>query len=204
MTGVQTCALPILLYAPLFEARIRSLGAGGAHVNGQRIAQEIIAPLTSRMPVPRQAIYTMAVLLDVQRRFEESSHRPKRLRLRHHDLFAEALVLRRATLRATGRSVDELADWEKLAAEEHAARPLPGRVPETPVPTDETEPFPSEPRRRRRRRRGRRPSETAQPSGEAALALPPQAMQTSLPPPAVSGMLVEWAGGAPDKGPAIT
>jgi len=106
-----------VLYAPLYRARLATApAAGNAHSHGHDAAQEVIDPLAGRMTLPRQTYYTGGMLLDGLRRFEEGAPRSRRLRMARHDLFPEALALRRIELAATGQSPDSLREWEELAA----------------------------------------------------------------------------------------
>ncbi len=174
-----------VLYAPLFRAR---LSAAHAPHHGHDAAQEVLASLTSRITLPRLTHYTACMLLDGLLRFEEDLPRPRRLRMMRHELFPEALALRRIELIATGQSLAPWQkEWEALAAQAQQ----PPRHPRQQLPTGETaaadpdaESAPDDieappeqghadlsvPRRRRRRggrRSGRRGGPSQPPSGDA-------------------------------------
>jgi poly(A) polymerase len=170
-----------MLYAPLYRARIEGLAGGTGFINGYEVAQEILEPLARRMTLPRQTFFTACMLLDGQRRFEEGARRARRMRMVRHDLFQEALALRRIVLTAAEEDLASLREWEALA--EQAQRQVqqgrdarqgpPPQAAEAPEPgapvapdeeiaegEDEAEQPPEAegvppPRRRRRRRRGR-------------------------------------------------
>lgn len=110
-----------VLYAPLYRARIDCLAGANANINGQGVAQETLDPLTSRMPLPRQTYYTACMLLEGQRRFEENARRARRMRMVRHDLFNEALALRRIVLTAAEQDLASLREWETLAAQAQQA-----------------------------------------------------------------------------------
>jgi poly(A) polymerase len=171
------------LYAPMHHARLREAAARGEHAHGLAVAQALLQPLSQRMRLPRQTYYTACMLLDAQRRFEEGGRRPRRQRLARHELFRDAIALRRIALAASGGDAGSLREWEEIAQraairpperEEHA---LPAPPPAAahgappPGPAEQGSEAPGfEPRRRRRRRGGRRhrrPHE-AVPAGDAA------------------------------------
>jgi len=148
------------LYAPIYRARIDSPAGGNTRLHSHDLAQEVIHPLTSRMTLPRQTHYTACMLLDGMHRFEEGTHHTRRMRMARHDLFNEALALRRIELTATGQDLSSLREWEELAMQEKPMLPADPRVPrlgdrteqlmDAAVSSDEHSPR----RHRRPRRRG--------------------------------------------------
>jgi poly(A) polymerase len=157
-----------VLYAPLYRARLNANARGNTpRALSHSVAQEVINPLADRATLPRQTYYTASMLLEGLLRFEEVTHRTRRLRMAQHELFAEALALRRIELAATSQDPGSLQEWEELAAQARADAPPrhgqhPPATPEDPADTEappDTQDGPSSgpPRRRRRpRRRGGR------------------------------------------------
>lgn len=107
-----------VLFAPIYRTRVDALFGNHASFNGQVVAQEVLDPLVTRMQLPRQTYYTACALLDAQRRFEEGARRAKRGRMVRHDLFKEALALRRIVLTAAEQDLASLREWEALAMQE--------------------------------------------------------------------------------------
>lgn len=107
-----------VLFAPIYRTRVDALFGSHASFNGQVVAQEVLDPLVTRMQLPRQTYYTACALLDAQRRFEEGARRAKRGRMVRHDLFKEALALRRIVLTAAEQDLASLREWEALAMRE--------------------------------------------------------------------------------------
>ena len=111
-----------VLFAPIYRTRVDALFGSQVSFNGQIVAQEVLAPLVSRMQLPRQTCYTACALLDAQRRFEEGARRARRGRMVRHDLFKEALALRRIALTAAEQDLASLREWEALARQESLPR----------------------------------------------------------------------------------
>ena len=176
-----------VLYAPIYRARLNTAAKSTSHSHTHDVAQEVIEPLTSRMTLPRQTYYTTCMLLDGLHRFEEGTHPSRRQRMARHDLFNEALALRRIELNALGQGLDSLREWEELAMQNHppAGEPRPAdqaeaadaatestatATPESSQPSDTTDDQAPRRRRRPRRRSGKRspaegsPSDTTTPA----------------------------------------
>jgi poly(A) polymerase len=154
-----------VLLAPIFRACLQTPGAHAPRTQGHELARDLLDPLASRMTLPKQAYHTTCMLLDGLLRFEEFTHRSRRLRMARHNLFPEALALRRIELAAAGQDpAAALQEWEELARE--AAQESPACDAQTdstdtadgaPAETAEEDGTPAaEPRRKRSRRRSRR------------------------------------------------
>ena len=152
-----------VLFAPLYRASIEST-LKSARPPSPDAAQDVLQPMTNRTTLPRQTHYTASMLLDGLHRFEEGTHRSRRLRMARHDLFTEALALRRIELTALGQGLETLREWEELAMQ---TQPLPAdrHIAHQDRPADNHPPADagavsdddaSTHRRRRPRRRGRR------------------------------------------------
>ena len=189
-----------VLYAPLYRARLAApAAADNAHSHGHDAAQEVIDPLAGRMTLPRQTYYTACMLLDGLLRFEEGAPRARRLRMARHDLFPEALALRRIELAASGQSPDSLREWEELVASAQRT-PSPhspaGRSEATANQTDEPAPPDGQPidqppphhsRRRRGGRRGPPQNLPRQPHAATSNTPPPTTMRGDSDRPADAG-----------------
>ncbi len=113
-----------VLLAPIYRAHLPpSSGPSHARAPGHEVARSVLDPIASRMTLPRQTYHTTCMLLDGLQRFEEFTQRARRLRMARHELFPEALALRRIELAATGESPTVLREWEDLA--QQAARETP-------------------------------------------------------------------------------
>jgi poly(A) polymerase len=176
-----------VLLAPLYRAQLNAHGTSHARAQGHEVARTILDPIANRMTLPRQTYHTTCMLLDGLQRFEEFTHRSRRLRMAQHELFPEALALRRIEMAASGESPVALREWEELA-EQAAQQPpatsaaaadttgdLPSDASATPHASDEAstgDDSPSSPRAHQRRRPRRRQGRRRDATGLAPNALP--------------------------------
>ena len=183
-----------VLYAPIYRARLAVAASGTPHLHGHDVAQEVIQSLTDRMTLPRQTYYTACMLLDGLHRFEENTHHSRRARMARHDLFNEALALRRMELIAMGQDLASLREWEELAQQPQQAAPAGPHGPRHEVRAEQTaegeaaapEDRPVR-RHRRPRRRGGRGSGADGTSQLPQAATPGIPAPTHLPPPNIGG-----------------
>jgi poly(A) polymerase len=181
-----------VLFAPLYQEQAESSDRDPFY-----LAQKLLDPLVARMRLPRQAYTVACMLLEAQSRFQETaSQRARHLRFARHDLFPEALALRRIALAANGENADLLRAWEALSLAATRAPDATAQEPGDDVPADEAveglsdrPPIPDD-QPRRRRRGGRRNRRN----------IPPVQMHGDLSSPATPPGIVAGNAQAPEAG----
>jgi poly(A) polymerase len=188
-----------VLYYPLYLREVEREGAHGRAVNRLHAARRTLEPIARELQLPKAGVFAATALMDLMRRFEEGSKPGRRMRFLEHDIFPEALALRRISLAAVGHDPSSLKEWEDLAGQyQPRTRQEDGQSPEdvvtdddgssrTPATGDTPEDgtdrsLPGEgggPRRRRRRPRRRHSGDRTQNTAGDAPAAPPASERPS-------------------------
>lgn len=106
-----------VLYYPLYLREVERDEAPGRYVNRMHVARRTLEPIARHLQLPKAGVYAASALMDLMRRFEEATQPGRRMRFVEHDIFPEALALRRITLSATGNDPSSLKEWEALAGQ---------------------------------------------------------------------------------------
>ena len=109
--GLRTACLYYAMFAEALARETQAAGQG--KVNTQDIAQGAIGEIADRLRIPKAAFAWALALLDVQRRFTAPPHRETRaFRFIRHEMFEEALALRRIVLTAEGGDMTIADKWQ--------------------------------------------------------------------------------------------
>jgi poly(A) polymerase len=162
-----------VLYYPLFMKELEREEAHGRPANRMHAARRTLEPIARHLQLPKAGLFAATALMDLMRRFEEGAKPGRRMRFVEHDVFPEALALRRISLVATGNDPSSLKEWEGLAGQyQPGTENEESDMPEEGVPTEEAEHGPRRRRRRPRRRHGDQPRNNPPASNNAASPAP--------------------------------
>ena len=147
-SGLRTVCLYYAMFAEHLAAETQTPKQRNAH--SLAIAQRVMGEITDRLHIPRAAFALALSLLDVQRRFMIPPRKETRaFRFIHHEMFGEALALRRIVLTAEGGDMSIVNQWQ---AHHNKEKNGGGEEIDLQIPS----PMPDDRRRYRHRRRRRR------------------------------------------------